>query len=231
MNITDEFSAEDRRFWSFYAQHMLKLVERAEKNGVPLWKSAKAPREAAEYATRAVTEIRKCLDAKSPYFRRRALQRAATRFHKCRGWRGEIPDLAKSFGNALHALAADQVPGKAGNPARTIGSSGIPERRYVNRAVDELTVLAISKSRPDWVAELLKPGSKNKASQGRKLVFRYALKLTKKDGETLSEKRLREQIRERAKAAPVHINSLALYARKLARKKQRKRRLIKAPGT
>jgi hypothetical protein len=214
MTITDEFSAEDHRFWSFYAQHMLKLVERAEKNGMPLWKSAKAPRDVAKYAMRAVNEIRKGLDAKTPYLRRRALKRAAGRFHKCQGWRGKIPKLAQDFGNALHALAADQAPGKAG---RTPGSSGIPERRYVNKAVDELTALAISQSRPDWVAELFKPGSANKASRGRKLVFNYAQKLAKKDGETLSEKKLREQIRERAKAGPTQINFLGVYWRKFAR--------------
>ncbi len=181
------------------------------------------------YKERAISELSKLLDrltGKTPYLRRRALKRAANAFHEGRAWRGQVPKLAAIFADGFLTLAAEQVSGKAGSPKRASEASQIPERRYVNRAVDELTRLALSQQRPDWAFELLKPGYKNKASQGRRLLFNYAMKLAKADSVPLDPQKLRVQIRERAKAAPTHINFLAR-----GRKRRKSRPLIKARYT
>jgi hypothetical protein len=232
MTIDDLPPAEDQRFWSLYARHSLESLERADQNGVAFWEMFQMPRATGEYAMRAIREIRKSLDAETPSRRRLALRQAATCFHKHRGWRAEIPGLALHFENAMLALAAEQVASKRGNPARTLSSSRIPERDYVNRAVKELIDLADSQGRPDWIAELWKPGTANKASRGRKLIFDHALRLAKKDSVTLCEKTLRVQIREHAKVAATYINYLALLLQKAAKKERRNcRPLIKAAGT
>jgi hypothetical protein len=216
MTIGEMFSAEDQRFWSLYAHYGLELLKRANKDRVALRKVAQVPSAIEEYVTCAVREMRKCLYGKTPYLRRRALNSAAKRFNRRQGWRGDIPNLAKNYENALRALAAEQVPGTAGNPTRTLGSSRIRERGYVNRAYHDLIHLALSQHRGDWLAELFTPARLGeKASPGRKLIFRYAIKLAQNDGVTLCPTTLREQIRERAK--PARANFLALYARKICK--------------
>jgi hypothetical protein len=220
MTIDDLPSADDQRFWLLYAHRSLELLERADQNGMALWEIAQMPKAAAEYATQAGREMQHCLDAKTPLRRRFALQQAAAEFHKRQGWRGEIPQLARSFENALLALAANQVPGKRGDPARILGSSKFPERCYVNKAASKLTDRIFSRGRPDLIGKLWEPGRGRQPSRGRKLIRRYALKLAKQSGKTLDPKKLSVQIREHAKVAATHVNFLALCLHKSARKKR-----------
>lgn len=219
-------SDDEQQFWSYYARHVQALVLAAEKLGKPLWEGRHVSKFPAEYAIRAITEMRKCLRG-TPWLRNRALNREANRFQKHEGWRGEIPALANCFENALRAMAAEQTKGSAGSPQRKLGQTRIPERHYVNKAVLELTARAISRGQFDLVYELLQPGSGNKASRGRALVAAYVERLAQRDGVRLSSAKINEQIRERAKAPPTHINAWALHADKSLRKKRPpKRRLI-----
>ena len=213
--------AEDQHEnWLRYGHTVLAMGAAAKKAALPLWKVFRVPEPAGRYGARAAEEIERCMSG-APSQRRRALAREATRFAQCQGWRADIPALAESLAHALRALATHQVAGKAGSPQRALSATRIPERAYVNRAVDELVALALSQGRPDWAVELLSPGAANAPSRGRALVAHHAVRLAQRDGVQLDAARITAQIRERAKGPIRGVNWLADLAGKRRRKPKR----------
>ena len=95
--MADAAAREERKFWAYYAQRALALVESAEHRGLPLWEVSAVPKAAAMYAVRAVEELRRCLAGKTPWLRKRNLTNEARRFQNLKAWRAEIPALADCF--------------------------------------------------------------------------------------------------------------------------------------